>query len=51
MYRTLNGELLMVLRVNEVKVTLRNSIPDNLFELESEKESKNDKGLSFKTTR
>ena len=32
------------LRVNEIKVTLRNIFIDNIFALESEEESKNDEG-------
>ena len=35
------------LRVNETKVTLRNAFIDNIFALESEKESKNDERNLF----
>ena len=35
------------LRVNETKVTLRNAFIDNIFALESEKQSKNDERTLF----
>ena len=35
------------LRVNEIKVTSTNGFIDNLFPLESEKESKKDEGTLF----
>ena len=35
-------KIVYALRVNETKVTLRNAFIDNIFALESEKESKND---------
>ena len=40
-------KILRALRVNETKVTLRNAFIDNLFALESKKESENDERTLF----